>query len=133
MTEMLDEDGATQDEYKISSRIAFTFKLNELHDRFDINFNIHKKKKKGGAIPRPIEEHAFDCIMDNDENKLPLLFKEMFSEIFIYSNFCLFNGEDYNIITTKVLNDTKENLEIGIIIERDGKPLALADRQVRPS
>lgn len=133
MTELLDEEGATHHEYKISSRLALTFQLNEEHDRFDIDFKIHKKKKKGGAIPRPIEEHAFDRILDTDKNKLPLFFKEIFSEIFIYSNFCLFNGDDYNIIKTKVSDETDEKMEIEIIIERDGNPLALADRQVRPS
>ena len=133
MTEMLDKSssGEEQSDYKVSPRLVFAFQLNAAHNIFKINFRIQKKKIKGGAIKRPTEEHAFDSIMDT--NKVSDFLKEMFTEMFIYSNFGEFNGEDNNIISTKIVNDTSKEIEIEVKIERDGKPLALADRQVRPS
>lgn len=86
-------------------------------------------KKKGGAIKRPPEESAFDAIRDNE---LRSFLKDFFIEMFVYSNFCQFNGSDHNIVTVKVDSKNGSKINFSVKIERKGKPLALAQRQVMP-
>lgn len=130
MTGMLDNDGEVLDKFKISSRVSFEFMLNNNHDTFLVLLRIQKKKIKGGAIKRPYEEILFDKIETKD---LPIFLQEIFTEMFIYSNFFQFNGEDNHIVKAKINNDKTKELELEIKIERSGKPLALAERQLVPS
>lgn len=130
MTGMLDSQGGVKREYKISSRLMFDFNLDETHESMDVLFSMQKVKKNGGAIKRLHEERAFDAILSDD---IELFLKEFFTEIFIYSNFFRFNGEDNHIITTNIHHDTNKEIAINIKIARKGVALALADHQVMPS
>lgn len=89
-----------------------------------------KKKKKGGAIKRPVEENAFD---EFDENELPRFLKELFIEMFIYSNFFQFNGSDHKIVISEIKENTADKMIISIRIERKNIPLVLAQHQIAPS
>lgn len=130
MTGMLDNGGANECEHKVSSRIKFKFELNDLHDKFHIQFCMLNAKKKGGAIKRPYEEKAFDNIQINE---LPLFLQEIFIEIFIYSNFFLFNGSDNHMVRSSISKSTTKETIIDICVCHPEKSLALADRQVLPS
>lgn len=130
MTGMLDNEGEISDKFKISSRVSFEFMLNNNHDTFLVVLKIQKKKIKGDAIKRPYEEILFDKI---ETTELPAFMQEMFIEMFIYSNFFQFNGEDDHIVKAKINNNKTKELELEIKIERSGKSLALAERQVVPT
>lgn len=130
MLRMLDSEGANNHDYKVSSRILFNFDLNEMHNNLSITFKFQKNKKNGGAIKRPLEEKAFDCL---SENEIKEFLEEIFIELFIYSNFFCFNGDDNHMVTTSIVENTKKVLQISIHINNKKSPLALADRQVLPS
>lgn len=130
MLKMLDSEGANNHIYKVSSRILFNFDLNEMHNNLSIIFSLQKNKKNGGAIKRPLEEKAFDCL---SENEIEEFLEEIFIELFIYSNFFCFNGDDNHMVTTSIIENTKKVLQISIHINNKKAPLALADRQVLPS
>lgn len=130
MTGMLDRGSASSNSHIISSRLRFDILLNDKCDTFDISFSMLKAKKRGGAIKRPLEENAFDKI---EQGELKSFLREFFIEMFVYSNFFLFNGVDLNFISTHILEDSEKTIKIQILVSRPGKQLALADRQVLPS
>lgn len=88
------------------------------------------QKKKGGAIKRPYEEKAFDNIPIDE---LPLFLQEIFIEIFIYSNFFLFNGNDNHMVKSSITKSTTKETIVDISVCHPEKSLSLADRQVLPS
>lgn len=130
MTKMIDEEGWVSETIKYSSRYEMLITLSEKHDNFIVIFTKKKKKKKGGAIKRPVEENAFD---EFDENELPRFLKELFIEMFIYSNFFQFNGSDHKIVISEIKENTAEKMIISIRIERKNIPLVLAQHQIAPS
>ena len=105
MTRMIDEEGEVNKKMKYSSRYDMLISLSVKHDTFVIVFSKSKKKKKGGAIKRPVEEIAFDAFNDDD---LQIFLKEVFVEIFIYSNFFHFNGNDNKIVTSEIKENTAD-------------------------
>ena len=130
MTRMLDIEGANRKEIEVSSRYRFHIKLSEAHDEFEMQMIKLKKKKKGGAIKRPTGEGAFDRIREED---LALFMKEVLIEIFVYSNFFLFNGERHDIVSSVVKANDETKMIVVSKVSRPGFQLALAQRQVLPS
>lgn len=130
LTGLLDRSGAVEDTVRLTPRILFAFHLGELHDSLIITFSMQKNKKIGGAIKRPLEENAFDCFSEID---LCLYLKEIFLEMFIYSNFFKFNGSDSKVVSSSIVESSEKEIKVEISIERKGISLALADRQLEPS
>ena len=73
-----------------------------------------RREKKGGAIKRPVEEAAFDAFNEKD---LPDFLKEVCVEMFVYSNFCHFNGDDHRIVTSEVDVNDQEKLVVKIKVQ----------------
>ena len=130
MTKMIDIEGKNIKMYDISSRYRFIFQINDLHDEFKIKLTKLKKKKKGGAIKRPPTEGAFDMI---NEKELHIFLKEVFIEIFVYSNFFKFNGERHDIVSSSIQHNDDASMTIITSISRPNAQLALAQRQVMPT
>ena len=130
MTRMIDEEGEVNKTMKYSSRYEMLISLSVKHDTFVIVFSKSKKKKKGGAIKRPVEEIAFDAFNDDD---LQIFLKEVFIEIFIYSNFFHFNGNDNKIVTSEIKENTADKMVISIKVERKNIPLVLDQHQIAPN
>lgn len=130
MTKMLDKEGANSEQLEISSRYKFELKVSEGHDEFEVTLTKLKKKKKGGAIKRPVAESAFDAI---NEAELATFMKEVLIEIFVYSNFFQFNGEWHDIVTSVVKDNDETKMTVVTTVARPGIQLALAQRQVLPS
>lgn len=130
MSKMIDEEGEVTKTTKYSSRYDVSICLLKNHDVFDIVFTKSKKRKKGGAIKRPVEEAVFDAFNEKD---LPDFLKEVCVEMFVYSNFCHFNGDDHRIVTSEVEVNDQEKLVVKIKVERNKIPLVLAQHQIAPS
>lgn len=129
ITQMLDKEGASEETYPLSSRYIWNIKVSEGHDSISLDMSKQTRKKKGGAVKRPPEETAFDAIVDTE---LRPFLKDFFIEMFVYSNFCQYNGDNHNIVTAKVERPDPSIVLFHVKIERPGKPLALAQRQVVP-
>lgn len=129
ITQMLDVVGEDNRRITLSSRYILNIATSSSHDAVSIHMTKDLHKKKGGAIKRPPEESAFDAIKDNE---LRAFLKDFFIEMFVYSNFCQFNGADHNIVTVKVDSKNGSKINFSVKIERKGKSLALAQRQVLP-
>ena len=130
MTKMLDIEGANEECLEISSRYKFIINVSEGHDEFELCLTKLKKKKKGGAIKRPVAEGALDKIKEND---LASFLKEVFIEIFVYSNFFLFNGGRHDIVSSVIKDNDDTKITVISKVSRPGIQLALAQRQVLPS
>ena len=130
MTRMLDCEGSIEREFRVSSRICFRLKLSKSHHCFLILFNKQNKIKKSGAFKRPPEENAFNNLSSKE---IVAFLKEIFTEIFIYSNFYQFNGDDNHIVESSLNCDSGKETLVKISILSRGTPLALTDSQVRPS
>lgn len=129
ITQMLDIDGSDNRRITLSSRYILNIATSSSHDAVSISMIKEIHKKKGGAIKRPPEESAFDAIKDKE---LRSFLKDFFIEMFVYSNFCQFNGADHNIVAVKVISKDGSKIIFSVKIERKGKSLALAQRQVLP-
>jgi hypothetical protein len=130
MTGMLDCEGCVEREFRVSSRICFSLKLSKTHNCILVLFNKQNKIKKGGALKRPPEENAFNNLSSRE---IVSFLKEIFTEIFIYSNFYQFNGDDNHIVESSLKSECEKETFVKIKILRRGMPLALTDYQVRPS
>lgn len=130
MTKMLDEDGENKNTIVLSSRLRFVIEVNENHEELSVLFSKEKMKKKGGAIKRPVEEGAFDSIV---EGELNTFMKEIMLELFVNSNFFQFNGERHDIVTSEIVENNDKRIVIGTKVFRPGSALALAQSQVLPS
>lgn len=129
LTGMLDYEGEAERECRVSSRIYFKFELSKSHSCLQILFNKQNTIKKGGAIKRPPEEKAFDKISSKE---LVIFLREIFTELFIYSNFFQYNGNDTHIVKSSLESDNEKETNIKIRVFRKGMILALTDHQVRP-
>lgn len=129
ITQMLDKEGASEETYPLSSRYIWNIKVSEGHDSISLDMTKQTHKKKGGAVKRPPEETAFDAIIDTE---LRPFLKDFFIEMFVYSNFCQYNGDNHNFVTVKVERPDPSVVLFHVKIERPGNPLALAQRQVVP-
>lgn len=130
MTTMLDKEGVNNQHYIVSPRLVFDIELNENHDTFIVKLTLNKVKKKGGAIPRPIEEYAFDSL---PLHELSNFLQELLTEMFLYSNFFQYNGDDNHIVSSYDRYDDDKIKVVEVIVSRPNKQLALADSQVIPS
>ena len=130
MTKMLDKEDANEEQIEVSSRYNCSIRLNGSHDEMVVDLTKSKKKKKGGAIKRPVSEGAFDNI---EEKELDTFMKEVLTELFVYSNFFQFNGDRHDVVTSEILSDDDKYMTIRAKISRPGAQLALAQRQVMPS
>ena len=129
ITQMLDKEGMSKESYAPSSRYNWEIIVSGGHDCITLDMTKQTHKKKGGAVKRPPEETAFDAIVDAE---LRPFLKDFFAEMFVYSNFCQFNGNNHNIVSVKVERPNPSVVLFHVKIERIGKPFALAQRQVVP-
>ena len=130
MTKMLDKEKANEEKVELSSRYNVAIKINESHDEMIVMLTKLKKKKKGGAIKRPVAEGAFDKI---NEGELHIFMREVLIELFVYSNFFQFNGDRHDVVTSEVLSNDDKRIITLSTISSPGAQLALAQRQVVPS
>jgi hypothetical protein len=130
MTKMLDKEGSNEEKIDLSSRYKINLKVSDTHDSFEVRLNKSKKKIKGGAIKRPVEEGALDNIV---ESELATFMKEVLIELFVYSNFFMFNGDNHNIVSSETEEDDDKHLTVVTRVSRPGIALALAQSQVMPS
>ena len=130
MTKMLDIEGPNEEMLDLSSRYKLYLKVSDNHDEFEVRLNKNKKKIKGGAIKRPVEEGAFDKIK---EEELATFIKEVLIELFVYSNFFKFNGDKHDIVSSETVEDDDKHITVVSRVSRPGIALALAQSQVMPS
>lgn len=110
-TKMMYDGNPLTDEYKTSH--AYTIKLTCLENKQSFVLECKKNRRavrRGGGVRISPDEYALDCL---DDNGLLNMFKDFMTELFVESNFGIYNdGIDIRQVGNSVNNDHEYSFKI---------------------